>query len=747
MVGTVSRSQQYPLKGTIYMTGNFKKESLRKRWILKDDGTAQSRAAAKAISDKLGVSRTMAQLLVNRGYKDADSAYKFIHMESELLCDPFDLKDIEKAVLRIRRAVENGERIVVYGDYDVDGVTAVCTLYLYLRSKGADVSYYIPNRAGEGYGVSRAAVDVLAQKGTSLIITVDTGITAIDEVAYAKTLGIDTVVTDHHECRAELPPADAVVDPHRPDCPYPFKDLAGVGVVFKLICAYEEYTTADSKRECVARLCQEYADLVAIGTIADVMPIRDENKLIVGYGLRRMEKFRRPGLTALMEAASPQGDQTARRRAEQKITSSYIGFTIAPRLNAAGRLRSATIAVELFLSEDSEQAAKIAQELCEINKERQAEENRIIAEAYAKIEAEHNFDTHPVIVLDADAWHHGVIGIVSSRITERYGLPSILVSFEGCDPQEYKAEDVGKGSGRSIKGMNLVDALMYCEEHLVKHGGHELAAGLSVTRGELPAFREKINEYAREHLAEENTVPTIEADCVLALADIHMELASELRMLEPYGVSNPVPVFAMYSVTAEEIVPVSGGKHTRLILSDGVSHITGMYFSKETAALDLYQGEKVDVLFCIDINEWYGRRNVQLILKDLRAAEREEKTLQEQKTRFQEIFDGAPIAQGENVIPDRDDFAAVYTAIRRYIRGGEDTISMRRMASLLHADGKSIGYIKLKFIFRILEELDLLGVEETEEDVFRFRLRFTASRVDLERSNLLGQLRTRVKQR
>lgn len=727
------------------MIGNFSKDSLRKRWVLKDDGTPESFAAAKAISEKLGVSQTMAQLLVNRGYRDADSAYKFIHMESELLCDPFDLKDIREAIARIERAVESGERIVVYGDYDVDGVTAVCTLYLYLSSKGANVGYYIPNRAGEGYGVSRLAIDRLAEEGCSLIITVDTGITAADEVDYAKSLGIDTVVTDHHECHAELPRAVAVVNPHRPDCSYPFKELAGVGVVFKLICAYEEETTGDSKRECIARLCHEYADLVAIGTIADVMPIKDENKLIVGYGLRRMEKHRRPGLAALMEAASPQTEQTSRRRAEQKITSGYIGFTIAPRLNAAGRMRSATIAVELFLSKDPDEAARIAAELCDINRERQAEENRIIAEAYAKIEAEHNFDSDPVIVLDADTWHHGVIGIVSSRITERYGLPSILVSFEGCDGESHRPSDVGKGSGRSIKGMNLVEALTHCSEYLVKHGGHELAAGLSVTRGDLPAFREKINEYARAHLTEENTIPTIEADCVLSLSDIHMELASELRMLEPYGVSNPLPVFAMYSVVAEEIIPVSGGKHTRFIISDGINHVTAMYFSKETASLDLYQGERVDILFCIDINEWYGRRTVQLILKDLRPAEREAAEHVSDKKRFEELFAGAPIYPGEDVIPGRDDFAAVYTVIRRYVRGGGDTISMRRMASLLHAEGRDVGYVKLKFIFRILEELDLLGVEETEEDVFRFRLRFAASRVDLEKSNVLRRLRTRAK--
>ena len=727
------------------MPSNIKKESIRKRWILRDDGSPETLAAVKEISAKLGVSYTMAKLLVNRGYKDAASAHNFIHMESELLCDPFELKDIKKAVSRIRHAVENGEKIVVYGDYDVDGVTAVCTLFLYLRAQGADVSYYIPNRAGEGYGVSAPAIDTLKASDIRLMITVDTGITAIEEVEYAKTLGIDTVVTDHHECHSVLPDAVAVVDPHRPDCTYPFKDLAGVGVVFKLICAYEETVTGDSKRECVARLCQEYADLVAIGTIADVMPIRAENKLIVSYGLRRMEKNRRIGLAALMEAASPQNETTNRRaKSEQKITSGYIGFTIAPRLNAAGRIRSASLAVELFLSEDKEKAAWIAQELCEANRERQTEENRIITEAYAKIEKEHDFDTHPVVVLDADTWHHGVIGIVSSRITERYGLPSILVSFEGCDPEHHSDGDIGKGSGRSIKGMNLVDALTYCEEHLVKHGGHELAAGLSVTRGELPAFREKINEYARKCLREEDMIPTIEADCVLPLEDIHIELASELRMLEPHGVANPTPVFVMYSAIVEEIIPVSGGKHTRLIISNGDAHITAMYFSKETESLDLYQGERVDILFCVDINEWYGRRTVQLIVKDLRPAERESERDAHDKARFDEIFRGAPIQSGEDVVPLREDFAAVYTVVRRAVRNGDDVMSMRRMASLLHGAGRDIGYIKLKFIFRIFEELNLLGIEESEKDVFRFRMHFSGNKVNLEKSKILHKLRERA---
>ena len=426
-------------------------EHIAKRWVLKSEELpASSESAIQNIGDTLAISPILASLLYSRGYRTPEEARRFIRMESELLCDPFLLADIDKAILRIQKALHENERIVIYGDYDVDGVTAVSTLYLYLKSKGAVIDYYIPNRAGEGYGVSVGAINKLAEKGVDLIITVDTGITAAEEVAYAKTLGIDTVVTDHHECRTALPEAVAVVNPHRPDCPYPFKELAGVGVVFKLICAFEERYTGDSRRECVARMCQEYADLVAIGTIADVMPIKEENRLIVSYGLGRMEKARRVGISALMNAVTGQTEPSkSRYKSEPKITSGYIGYTLAPRLNAAGRIRSASVAVELFLTNDPERAKAIAEELCEANRERQVEENRITAAAFEKIEREHDFERDPVIVLDDDGWHHGVSGIVSSRVTERYGLPSILVSFEG-NGEENSAADIGKGSGRSI---------------------------------------------------------------------------------------------------------------------------------------------------------------------------------------------------------------------------------------------------------------------------------------------------------
>ena len=475
-----------------------------KQWLIKTPATDEASYAINSISSTLGINRILASLLYNRGYCDAKSANAFIRMENETFRSPFDMKDMDKGVERIERALKNGEKITVYGDYDVDGVTAVCTLYLYLKSQGAVVDYYIPNRSGEGYGVSEFAIDKIKNGGSTLVITVDTCITANEEIKYAKSIGVDFVVTDHHECRADLPDADAVINPHRPDCNYPFKELAGVGVVFKLICAFEEKHYNCDRITATLKIIKQYADLVAIGTIADVMPIKEENRLIVKYGLSMIESNPRVGLSALIDVASgktdyrknDKTDRHQKRKRSTKLTSGYIGFTLAPRINAAGRVRSAAMAVELFLCEKYYDAIKIADQLCTANKERQSEENKIMLEAYKLIESI-DINENPVIVLDANDWHHGVIGIVSSRITEKYCRPSILVSFEGNDDGATPEDSIGKGSGRSIKGLNLVDALCYCQDHLVKFGGHDLAAGLSVTRAQLPAFRKKINEYAK----------------------------------------------------------------------------------------------------------------------------------------------------------------------------------------------------------------------------------------------------------
>ena len=723
------------------MQEKFTKE---KNWIFRLPDPTASESAVRAIADALDIPPIVARLLYCRGYETPRAAHAFLAMEKELLCDPFLMKDAKTAAERILRAVKEGERITVFGDYDVDGVTAVSTLYLYLRSLGADVGYYIPNRATDGYGVSCGALDGIFADGTKLIITVDTGITAIDEVEYARAHGVDFVVTDHHECHTELPHCP-VVNPHRPDCSYPFKELSGVGVVFKLITAAESLRTGESLAEVSGRLFAAYADLVAIGTIADVMPVTGENRIIVGYGLHMMEHPSRVGLVALMDAAAAPSDSKhpEKRRKKPKITSSYIGYTLAPRVNAAGRIMSASMAVELFLCEDYARAYALAEELCDANRRRQAEENKIMKEAYAAIEADPKLKNEdPVIVLHADTWHHGVIGIVASRITERYCRPSILVSFEGCGKQHLPG-DIGKGSGRSIRGLNLVDALCASDRYLVKFGGHELAAGLSVTRENLPLFRECINRYAGENLKAEDMIPTTEGDFEIRLSDISLPLAESLRMLEPYGVGNPMPVFAVRGVTVNAISSVSEGKHTRLLLGDGKCEFVAMYFSVSPATLDLAVGDTADVMFNLDINEWLGRRSVQLIVKDIRRSEEKENRIADDRAYFTYIWSGGAFRPQDGVLPSREDFATVYRFLLTAVRGGCSTMTHRELLAKLPHPSKdgAIGYVKLKVIIKVLTELNIVGIEEPTEEVYTFHIRYHAGKTDLERSGLLRRLR------
>lgn len=708
------------------------------------DSPEFSRDAA-AIASSLQIHPIVAKLLLSRGYETPEKARSFLEMESEMLCNPFDLKDMKAAVRRILAAISRRERITIYGDYDVDGVTSVCTLYLYLKSLGAIVDYYIPNRATDGYGVTRAALESLAENKTALIVTVDTGITAIEEVEYAKTLGIEFVITDHHECRAQLPAAVAVVNPHRPDCTYPFKELAGVGVVFKVICAIEETHSIKSRIAVAQKMFSLYSDLVAIGTIADVMPIHGENRIIVSYGLHMIESTKRPGLLALMDAAANRSDDRRsdiKKKKVAKISSGYIGYTLAPRINAAGRIKSATRAVELFLSSSYNDAYRIAEELCAANKERQNEENKIIEEAFRIIEQDEDRENNSVIVLSADNWHHGVIGIVASRITERFCCPSILVSFEGGE-KSADGSDIGKGSGRSIKGMNLVDALCHCGDLLVKFGGHELAAGLSVTRENLPLFREKINAYARENLSAEDMVPTFEADLAVQFEDVNMSLAESLRVLEPYGVGNPIPTFAMHGITVSDIVPVSDGKHTRLTLTKDGRDVTAMFFSTSPKSLGIFVGDSVDVIFNLDVNDWMGRRSVQLIVKDIRASQMQNEKSDGERLKFARIWAGESFSSDENILPDRNDFAAVYRLILASSRLGVDTLSHREIcAKASSAEQRRIGYIKLKIIIKVLTELNVVGIEEREDEVYTFHLHYNSGKTDLEKSSLLRRLRT-----
>lgn len=723
------------------------KEKKEKNWLIKSIDSPEYNSATSRIASELGINPTVAKLLYNRGYTDTASAKAFIYMESEMLLDPFKMKDVDRGIDGIAAAIKRGEKITVYGDYDVDGVTSVCTLYLYLKSVGANVDYYIPNRSGEGYGVSTQAIDAIKENGSTIIVTVDTGTTAVEEVEYAKSIGVSFIITDHHECRSDLPDALAVINPHRPDCPYPFKELAGVGVVFKFICAYEEKIQGRTRIEAAKRIFSLYADLVAIGTIADVMPIKEENRIIVRYGLAMIENTKRIGLAALIEAASGKNEaqRSYQKKKKTKITSGYIGYTIAPRINAAGRIKAASLAVELFLSGDPKRAKEIAEELCDTNKERQAEENKIMQEAYAKIE-QYDIEKNPVIVLDADTWHHGVIGIVASRITEKFTRPAILVSFEGNEEGTPHMEHVGKGSGRSIKGMNLVDALCHCQDHLVKFGGHELAAGLSVSRSELDSFRRLINEYARSILTEKDMVQTVEADCELAFNEVNVGLAKSIQLLEPFGVSNPIPVFVLRGVTVNDINGISDNKHTRLSIGNGKYTLSAMYFSNSPDSLGIYVGDKVDIMFNLDINEWGGRETAQLIVRDLKPSVAQKALHRDERERFEEIRCGASFTPDEDVIPDRADFAAVYRLVQNSVRAGVDTLGHRDILSRIkNSDERvNINYAKLKFIIMVFKELNIIAIEDVGDEIYKFKLHYSTTKAKLDKSTLLRRLRSQM---
>ncbi len=698
------------------------------------------------ISRELGIKVPTAQLLVNRGCVSPSDARSFLLKETEQLHDPFEMEDMDNAVYRILEAVEENEKIVIYGDYDVDGVTSVSILYLYLKKLGADVSYYIPCRSGEGYGMSEGAVRKFAEDGCQLIVTVDTGITAIPEAKIVQELGLELIVTDHHECHTELPEAVAVVNPRRPDCRYPFKELAGVGVVFKLLCALDSVRHPDDPMtKCVKRISKEYCDLVAIGTVADVMPVRDENRLIVSYGLQLIDVTNRPGLLELIEATRTESKYNSKK----KITASFIGYTIAPRINAAGRIRDASLAVELFLAKDRETAAPIAKKLCDINHERQAEENKIIEAAYAQIAATHDFEHDPVIVLEDETWHHGIIGIVASRITEKYGCPSILISFEGNGEGEGN-NDLGKGSGRSVKGLNLVETLSRCSDLLVKYGGHELAAGFTIKREELPEFRRRINECARECLTDTDVQPSLEADCELSPHDITMEQVNELYYLEPYGVSNPPPVFVLNKVLLYDTALVGGGKHTRLTLKINSNYISAMCFRQTLTDLDIYSGDIVDVMFTLDINEFQNQRSIQLVVKDIRLTRTQFDAENADIELFDKLLSGVSLNElnlgrhtAADIVPVRGEFGAVYNTLRHELRVEHEVFSIRALLHLLKTGGTRMNYIKLKFILMTFRELNILGVEQVNEEheIYAFRYVHMKNKTNLDKSDIYKKLK------
>ena len=721
-------------------------------WSTRYTDTAQAREAVSTIAKLNNISEISASLLYNRGFHTAEDASKFLNFNDVVMHSPLLLKDVEKAVARISEALENNERIAIFGDYDVDGVTSVTMLYLYLHNLGADIGYYIPNRIGEGYGLSREAINLLYNKGVSLIITVDTGITAVDETEYAKSLGIDIVITDHHECQEILPDAVAVVNPHQSDCQYPFKSLAGVGVIFKVICAFEIINFGDrsNEAEAVKSIYYRFADLAAIGTIADVMPIIDENRIIVKFGLEMITKTKRIGLLALMEAASLGSnpnvravvpDNKPKAEKQRKINSTYIGFTIAPRINAAGRISSASKAVELLLAEDVDTAWELAYELCEINYQRQLEENKIADEAYKKIENELDLNSQKIIVIEDDEWLQGVVGIVSSKVTEKYGLPSILISFDGAANGVQSGLDLGKGSGRSIKGFNLVDALSHSKDTLVKYGGHELAAGLTVRRKDVDAFRTKINEYANQILSEEDLCYTIEADREINISSATLDLAKELSILEPFGNMNPTPNFIMRNLKVLRAYLIGGGNHTKFVLEQNGQTINAVMFHRSYLALNIKENDVIDVLFTLEVNKFNNTESVQMILQDVKLSDDYISYFKDETALYQSFNMGESI-DSDDIIPIREDFVTVYTLLRKEFRTGNDMMTETEIYHMLSAQkSPHIRLAKLKIILDILNELKICTVREVSPGIYQYDIYFNSEKTNIEKSSILKKLK------
>ena len=682
------------------------------RWNLRPPGPAGSRAEL----ERAGLSPLCAAVLCARGVDTAPAASAFLAHGPDLLHDPFLLRDMEKAVERISRAIREQETVAVYGDYDVDGITATCLLTQFLRTLGGQVVSYIPDRTEEGYGLNNHAIDALARQGVTLIVTVDCGITAAQEVEYARALGVDVVITDHHQCKEVLPQAVAVVDPRRPDCSYPFPDLAGVGVALKLALAL----TAPAQRP---QVLLDYGELAAIGTVADVMLLQGENRALVHLGLERLAYTSRPGLQALLpEAGCPRG---------QVPTTVTIGYGLAPRINAAGRMEQAGTALELLLTQDPQRGQELAQELCQLNRLRQAIELEIFQHCDQLL-------THtpalsaPVIVLAGEGWHQGVIGIVASRLAEKYSCPAFMISLDG---------DKGKGSCRSFGGFNLFGALERCAPLLDSYGGHELAAGFSIRRDNIPAFRAALCQLVEEFAGHQPMESSLDVDCEIP----HCSLLStqdveSLSLLEPFGSGNPKPVFLLRSVCVLSHTDVGGGRHLKLKLRrDGVA-MDAIFFSANTAACGIENGQRLDIAFTLQINQFRGNRTVQLQLCDLRPAPTRS---QLERSLFRRLQAGETLSPWEAslMLPQRRDFVHLWRYLEQLCAAGP---AQAPMDQLLRQVTRSFSghrsYGKALVCLHVMDERGLIQVAVQDQQA-TVRLCRPREKVDLEQAGMMRQLR------
>ena len=660
---------------------------------------------AAAFAQTYGVPFFLAMLMNIRGLDDAAHLREFLG-EGEPLSDPFLLKDMDKAAARITRAVDNMEKIAVYGDYDADGVTSTAMLYSYLETRGADVIFYIPQREGEGYGMNIGAVEYLKEQGVSLIVTVDNGISSVQEVARANELGIDVVVTDHHRPQEILPDAVAVVDAYRPDDTSPYKHFSGVGIAFKLLMALED-GAGD-----VEDLLEAYSDLAAIGTIGDIVPLTGENRTLIRAGLERLSQSDRPGVQALLENAGIAG---------KALTSTNVAFTLVPRINATGRMGAPERAVRLLISGYEEEAEVLSEEICADNEERRRVEAEIAEAAFADIEAK-GYMKDRVVVVDGENWHHGVIGIVASRVTERCGKPCMIIS---------RGETEAKGSGRSIEGFSLFEAICTCGDLLIKFGGHPMAAGITLKPENIEAFRKRINQYAAEHFPQMPT-QTVTLDCKLNPAALSVSMAQSLTQLEPFGNGNPQPVFGLFNMELSNVTPVGGGGHLRLTLEKNGAVITAMRFNTKPEELPYHIGDKIDLAVQLEAREFRGQPSLTVIVRDMKfAAFNTEKNVASLAS-FEKWQRGEVLsAEDKNrLYPDRACLAAIYRALRTV--NGKETDQVRFVSQF----GKDMTLGLFKTALLVFEERGLVH-SEIADDTFTATLIETSGKTDITRSPVL----------
>ncbi len=664
-----------------------------KRWLL----AKTDKELAKSLAEECDIDAFTALIAASRGYTDAAALEEFLSDEPNI-SDYRELADIEKAAQVINQSIENDELIAVYGDYDCDGVTATALLVDYLRGRGARVIYYIPDRILEGYGMHGESVKALYDKGVNTIITVDNGIAAVKEIDLANSLGMTVVVTDHHLPQEVLPNAAAVVDPHRVDCPSTFKNICGVAVAFKLVCAMEE--------KPAEQLLPYYADLVGIGTIGDVMPLIGDNRSAVKMCLRVLKYSNklRKGISALLQISGVSRDA---------VTSEKIAFSVVPRINAAGRMGDAKRAVELLLSEDIKEALTVSDTLDRENGARQEKERKIFAEA-VKIIENNGYNHQRIIVVQGENWHSGVVGIVAGKLCEFYGKPAIVLTVEN---------DLAFGSGRSFNGFELFDAVNFASHLTVQFGGHALACGVTLKTENIDAFRQRVNEFAEGSTC---AVPTLELDCRLNPAALSISLAENIKALEPFGMGNPQPVFALCNVTLNRITPIANGKHLRLLFSKETASFQCLLFGVTEDKFPFSVGDTLNLAVTLDINLFGGEENLSVFVKGIRLSDLKE----DEYFRCQALYDELKIgkmADFSPINPTRDEVGIVYKTVM------QGTISAEKLKQKLFP---TLSHFKTQVAIDALLELSLLSGSETD-GVLRLNTVKNAPKTDLMNAQIL----------